>query len=246
MEIALHIQHISKSYPGADIKALDDVSLVVEKGTIVGILGPNGAGKTTLIAIISGLLKADQGTVRLNGLSQKDKKFRYLLGVVPQEYALYFELTPVENLLYFGRMLDIPEKNLRAKIDEILTVLGLFEVRNKKLKTFSGGMKRRINLAASILHNPEILILDEPTVGVDVQSRAAIVSYLKALNKTSGMTIIYTSHLMAEAHELCQQVHIIEEGKILESGSPDELIRKTNSATLEEVFLQLTGKTIRN
>jgi ABC-2 type transport system ATP-binding protein len=246
MDIALHIEHLTKTYPGATHKALDEVSLVVEKGTIVGILGPNGAGKTTLIAIISGLLRADQGTVRLNGLTQEDKKFRYLLGVVPQEYALYFELTPVENLLYFGRMLDIPEKNLRAKIDEILTVLGLFEVRNKKLKTFSGGMKRRINLAASILHNPEILILDEPTVGVDVQSRAAIVSYLKALNKTSGMTIIYTSHLMAEAHELCQQVHIIEEGKILESGSPDELIRKTNSASLEEVFLQLTGKTIRN
>lgn len=246
MDIALHIQHLTKTYPGATHKALDEVSLVVKKGTIVGILGPNGAGKTTLIAIISGLLRADQGTVRLNGLTQEDKKFRYLLGVVPQEYALYFELTPVENLLYFGRMLDIPEKNLRAKIDEILTVLGLFEVRNKKLKTFSGGMKRRINLAASILHNPEILILDEPTVGVDVQSRAAIVSYLKALNKTSGMTIIYTSHLMAEAHELCQQVHIIEEGKILESGSPDELIRKTNSASLEEVFLQLTGKTIRN
>jgi ABC-2 type transport system ATP-binding protein len=246
MDIALHIEHLTKTYPGATHKALDEVSLVVEKGTIVGILGPNGAGKTTLIAIISGLLRADQGTVRLNGLTQEDKKFRYLLGVVPQEYALYFELTPVENLLYFGRMLDIPEKNLRAKIDEILTVLGLFEVRNKKLKTFSGGIKRRINLAASILHNPEILILDEPTVGVDVQSRAAIVSYLKALNKTSGMTIIYTSHLMAEAHELCQQVHIIEEGKILESGSPDELIRKTNSASLEEVFLQLTGKTIRN
>lgn len=246
MEIALQVQHISKSYPGATVKAVSDISLSIEKGSITGILGPNGAGKTTLISLISGLIQPDEGAIELNGLKPADKQYRYMLGVVPQEYALYFELTPVENLLYFGRMLDIPEKKLRNKIDEILTVLGLFEVRHKKLKTFSGGMKRRINLAASILHEPQVLILDEPTVGVDVQSRAAIVSYLKSLNENQGMTIIYTSHLMAEAHELCTKVFIMEQGQLLESGNPDELIKRLHVGSLEEVFLQLTGKAIRN
>lgn len=243
---ALDIEHISKQYEGSENRALNDVSLSIAKGTIVGILGPNGAGKTTLISIISGLLKQDEGTIQLLGKSNKDKSIKYVLGVVPQEYALYFDLTPQENLWYFGKMWGISNTVLQQKIDELLDILGLRSVQHKKLKTFSGGMKRRINLAASILNDPKILILDEPTVGVDVQSRAAIVDYLKKLNQEKSMTIIYTSHLMAEAQELCDFVHIIEHGELLESGSPADLMKKHEAHNLEEVFLTLTGKTLRN
>lgn len=243
---ALVAEHISKSYPGSEHPALDNVSLSIQQGDIVGILGPNGAGKTTLISIICGLIRADSGKVFVMGEPNSSLQTKYTLGVVPQEYALYFDMTPQENLWYFGKMWGIPGKLLQERIDMLLQVLGLENVKNKKLKTFSGGMKRRINLAASILNNPEILILDEPTVGVDVQSRAAIIDYLKKLNREQGTTIIYTSHLLAEAQELCNQVRIIEQGKLLETGSPDELIQKYEAANLEEVFLKLTGKTIRN
>lgn len=244
--VALHVEHISKHYEGAERPALKQVTFQIEKGSIVGILGPNGAGKTTLISIISGLLKQDEGNITLLDHANTSAEVKYLLGVVPQEYALYFDLTPQENLWYFGKMWGIPSATLQNRIDELLSILGLSEVKHKKLKTFSGGMKRRINLAASILNNPQILILDEPTVGVDVQSRAAIVDYLKALNKNEGMTIIYTSHLLSEAQELCDQVLIIEHGELLEQGSPVELMKKHSSANLEEVFLTLTGKTVRN
>lgn len=243
---ALVAEHISKSYPGSEHPALDNVSLSIQQGDIVGILGPNGAGKTTLISIICGLIRADSGKVFVMGEPNSSLQTKYTLGVVPQEYALYFDMTPQENLWYFGKMWGIPGKLLQERIDMLLQVLGLENVKNKKLKTFSGGMKRRINLAASILNNPEVLILDEPTVGVDVQSRAAIIDYLKKLNREQGTTIIYTSHLLAEAQELCNQVRIIEQGKLLETGSPDELIQKYEAANLEEVFLKLTGKTIRN
>lgn len=243
---ALVAEHISKSYPGSERPALDNVSLSIQQGDIVGILGPNGAGKTTLISIICGLIRADSGKVFVMGEPNSSPQTKYTLGVVPQEYALYFDMTPQENLWYFGKMWGISGKLLQERIDMLLQVLGLENVKNKKLKTFSGGMKRRINLAASILNNPEVLILDEPTVGVDVQSRAAIIDYLKKLNREQGTTIIYTSHLLAEAQELCNQVQIIEQGKLLETGSPDELIQKYKATNLEEVFLKLTGKTIRN
>lgn len=244
--VALHVEHISKQYEGAEQPALNNVTFTIEQGQIVGILGPNGAGKTTLISIISGLLKQDAGNITVLGHANTSMEIKYLLGVVPQEYALYFDLTPQENLWYFGKMWGIPSSTLQHRIDELLSILGLSEVKHKKLKTFSGGMKRRINLAASILNNPQILILDEPTVGVDVQSRAAIVDYLKALNKNEGMTIIYTSHLLAEAQELCDQVMIIEHGELLEQGTPAELMHKHASSNLEQVFLTLTGKTVRN
>lgn len=244
--VALHVEHISKQYEGAEQPALNNVTFTIEQGQIVGILGPNGAGKTTLISIISGLLKQDAGNITVLGHANTSMEIKYLLGVVPQEYALYFDLTPQENLWYFGKMWGIPSSTLQHRIDELLSILGLSEVKHKKLKTFSGGMKRRINLAASILNNPQILILDEPTVGVDVQSRAAIVDYLKALNKNEGMTIIYTSHLLAEAQELCDQVLIIEHGELLEQGTPAELMHKHASSNLEQVFLTLTGKTVRN
>jgi ABC-2 type transport system ATP-binding protein len=244
--VALDVEHISKQYEGAEQPALNNVTFTIEQGQIVGILGPNGAGKTTLISIISGLLKQDAGNITVLGHANTSMEIKYLLGVVPQEYALYFDLTPQENLWYFGKMWGIPSSTLQHRIDELLSILGLSEVKHKKLKTFSGGMKRRINLAASILNNPQILILDEPTVGVDVQSRAAIVDYLKALNKNEGMTIIYTSHLLAEAQELCDQVLIIEHGELLEQGTPAELMHKHASSNLEQVFLTLTGKTVRN
>ena len=243
---ALDIHGITKQYKDADTPALNNISLSIQEGDVVGILGPNGAGKTTLISIISNLITPDSGSIQVFDLNNQDKKVKYILGVVPQEYALYFDMTPQENLWYFGKMWDIPNQKLQQKIDELLTVLGLADVKHKKLSTFSGGMKRRINLAASIINDPRILILDEPTVGVDVQSRAAIMDYLRYLNSTQNMTIIYTSHLMSEAQELCDYVHIIEYGKLLESGSPKSLIETHQAHNLEEVFLKLTGKSIRN
>jgi ABC-2 type transport system ATP-binding protein len=239
---AISIEHISKNYASSDAKALDDISLTIKKGSIVGILGPNGAGKTTLISSIVHLIKFDSGNITVLNQAHTNPSIKYKLGLVPQEYALYFELTPFENLIYFGRMLNIPKKKLVKKIDELLDVLGLTIVKNKRLKTFSGGMKRRVNLAASILNNPEILILDEPTVGVDVQSRAVIMNYLKQLNEVEGMTIVYTSHLMAEAQDFCRFVYIIDDGKIVVGDSPKNLMNTYEVKNLEEVFLKLTGK----
>lgn len=248
MQSIIEIKNITKKYKNADRIALNDLSLEVGSGEIFGLLGPNGAGKTTLISVLCGLVKATSGTFKIDNLTYKEssRKIKQIIGVVPQEYALYPTLTAYENLLYFGTMLGLSKKNIKIEILSNLTKLGLVDFAHKKVETFSGGMKRRVNLIAGMLHNPKVLFLDEPTVGVDVQSKKVIMNHLLELNK-SGTTIIYTSHHLSEAENFCSRVAIVDNGNIITQGTPSELIKKTpNAAHLEDVFIALTGLQLRD
>lgn len=242
------VKEITKQYKGADFYSVSNLDLDISEGEIFGLLGPNGAGKTTLISMLCGLLKPTSGNVSINGLNFQEhkKELQFLIGVVPQEYALYPTLTAYENLLYFGAMYGLKGKELKRSINKSLEQLGLLAFANKKIKTFSGGMKRRVNLIAGILHNPKILFLDEPTVGVDVQSKNVIIEHLEHLNK-NGTTIIYTSHHMVEAQYFCTNVAIVDSGKIIARGTPSELIGSVKDAKrLEDVYLDLTGGALRD
>lgn len=244
---AAEVSNIRKQYRGSDQPAVDGVSLLIPQGEIFGLLGPNGAGKTTTISILCGLIRPDSGSARLMGLdiSQEAEQVKRLIGVVPQDIALYPTLTAYENLRYIGNMYGLSGSSLRKLIHSHLEIVGLSDRANKKVGTFSGGMKRRINLIAGILHKPRLLFLDEPTVGVDVQSRNMITNHLLELNR-QGMTIIYTSHLMEEAENLCTSISIIDMGRIIAEGSPASLISRHGSSNLEQLFLQLTGKKLRD
>lgn len=244
----LHIQKLSKKYKGADYFSVSNLDLDILKGEIFGVLGPNGAGKTTLISMLCSLIKPTSGTFTINNLDyiNNKKELKQLIGIVPQEYALYPSLTAYENLSYFGSMYGMQGKILKKSIHLYLEKMGLLEFANKKIEIFSGGMKRRINLIASILHQPKILFLDEPTVGVDVQSKNVIIDHLKQLNK-EGTTIVYTSHHLNEAEHFCSRVAIIDNGKIILKGTPKELILSNEKAhNLEDVFIRYTGKELRD
>ena len=244
----IQINQLSKKYKHADFYSLQNLSLNIQEQEIFGLLGPNGAGKTTLISLLSSLIKPTSGEFTIDGLSFKKNKnqLKQIIGIVPQEYALYPSLTAYENLHYFGSMYGLYGKELKGKIVSGLETLGLEKFSHKKIETFSGGMKRRINLLASILHEPKVLFLDEPTVGVDVQSKNVIIDYLKNLNQ-KGTTIIYTSHHLNEAEAFCSRVAIIDHGQIIIKGKPEELISShENTHNLEDVFLQITGKALRD
>lgn len=240
-EKAIHISHLYKKYRSSEDFALKDISFSVEKGDIFGILGTNGAGKTTLMSILMGSIKPTSGDFSISNLSfsRQSKEIFHKIGVVPQEYALYPTLTARENLSYFGSLYGLRGKNLQQKITQALDRVTLLEVADKKIKYFSGGMKRRINLIAGILHTPEVLFLDEPTVGVDVMSKNIIIEYLKELN-TQGMSVLYTSHHMQEAQDFCDKVAILSQGVILCQDTPEALIKQHQAQNLEEVFIQLT------
>ncbi|MCG2610965.1 ABC transporter ATP-binding protein [Flavobacterium sp. SM15] len=247
-ESIIHINELYKKYKDADEFSVNNLSLFIEKGEIFGLLGPNGAGKTTLISMLCGLVKPTSGSFSISGLTYEKNatQIKNTIGVVPQEYALYPTLTARENLRYFGSMYGLKGKELRQKVDAALEHLGLLKFADKQVETFSGGMKRRVNLIAGILHNPKVLFLDEPTVGVDVQSKNVIIDYLKELN-ASGTTIIYTSHHLTEAQDFCTHIAIIDRGKIYAKGTPDDLISQTPKAhNLEDVFISLTGKELRD
>lgn len=244
----LHIQKLSKKYKGADYFSVSNLDLDILKGEVFGVLGPNGAGKTTLISMLCSLIKPTSGTFTINNLDyiNNKKELKQLIGIVPQEYALYPSLTAYENLSYFGSMYGLQGKVLKESIHLYLEKMGLLEFANKKIEIFSGGMKRRINLIASVLHQPKILFLDEPTVGVDVQSKNVIIDHLKQLNK-EGTTIVYTSHHLNEAEHFCSRVAIIDNGKIILKGTPKELISSNEKAhNLEDVFIRYTGKELRD
>ena len=246
--IAIKIENISKTYRGNLVPAVNDISLEVPAGSKFGLLGPNGAGKTTTISILTGLLNYDSGNVFINGmrLEKRYKKIRSLIGLVPQDIALYDTLSARENLRFIAEMYGLRGKQMRSRIDECLDILGLGHNGHKQVRKYSGGMKRRVNLAAGILHKPEILILDEPTAGVDVQSRNVILEFLDELNR-NGTTIIYTSHYLEEAESLCDTVAIIDYGKVIIQGNTKEIISSnTEYADLESVFLHLTGRKLRD
>lgn len=244
----INIEYVSKKYKNADNFSLSDLSLFIAEKEIFGLLGPNGAGKTTLISILCSLIKPTSGTFTIDGLTYQKNKYqlKQLIGIVPQDYALYPSLTAFENLKYFGSMYGLKGKSLDQKINDALEHLGLLEFAHKKIDTFSGGMKRRVNLIASILHHPKVLFLDEPTVGVDVQSKNVIIEFLQQLNK-NGTTIVYTSHHLNEAEAFCTRVAIIDYGKLIVKGEPKKLIENSEgSHNLEDVFISLTGKALRD
>jgi len=243
----LALSHISKQYKTSKSKALDKVSISINKSEIMGLLGPNGAGKSTLINIIAGLLTSDEGQIFWKGKEITQQHIlKSKLGLVPQDIALYPKLTAFENLDFLGTQYRIPKLLRQNRIEEYLKALGLYQERNQLISQYSGGMKRRINLIAGLLHQPELLIMDEPTVGIDIQSKQAIQTFLTKLN-SEGMSMLYTSHMMEEAEKLCHQVAIIDNGKILVSDSPKNLITQTEgSQNLEDVFVELTGKELRN
>ena len=246
--VIIEIKHLSKIFKNAVEPAVKDISFTINRGEIFGLLGPNGAGKTTTISMLCGLFPPTHGDIIINGKNSHEHlyKLKKIIGVVPQDIALYPTLTAKENLSFYGHMYGLKGKELKQKIDSWLEKLSLINAANKKISTFSGGMKRRVNLIAGVLHNPSVLFLDEPTVGVDVQSRNVIIDHLKDLNK-QGTTIIYTSHHMEEAEDFCTRVSIIDYGKILTQGTPKELVAAhPGCRNLEEVFLYLTKRKIRD
>jgi ABC-2 type transport system ATP-binding protein len=276
MKPALEVSALRKAFAG--VPAVDGVSFRVEAGTIVGLLGPNGAGKTTTVSIVCGLLPPDAGEVRLAGapLAGDADPAKGRLGLVPQELALYEELSADDNLRYFGSLQGLDGARLACRLDDVLRLAGLLERRRDRVKVYSGGMKRRLNLAAGLLHDPEVLLLDEPTAGVDPQSRNAIFACLEAL-RDAGKAILYTTHYMEEAERLCDRVVIVDHGRVVAEGTSAELgallPRGGGSALdpearaaaellasrgiavpalegerprLEEVFLHLTGHALRD
>ncbi len=247
MSAIVEIKNLIKIYKNATAPAVNDISFTINKGSIFGLLGPNGAGKTTTISVLCGLIKPSSGRITISGfnIDSNLQEIKKIIGVVPQEIALYPTLTAYENLHYIGNMYGLKSADLKQKIEYNLNIFGLEAVAKKRIETFSGGMKRRINLIAGIMHQPKILFLDEPTVGVDVQSRNVITEHLHKLNK-EGMTIIYTSHLMEEAENLCSDIAIIDAGKIIAEGKPKELVKQHATENLEQLFLKLTGKRVRD
>jgi ABC-2 type transport system ATP-binding protein len=244
----IQINDLAKKYKGAEAYSLNHFSLDIHEGEIFGLLGPNGAGKSTLISILCGLVHPTSGNFTIDGMNYRQNAFeiKKIIGVVPQEYALYPTLTARENLTYFGSMYGIKGNELKDKVVESLEFLGLLKFADKPIETFSGGMKRRINLIAGILHEPKVLFLDEPTVGVDVQSKNAIIDYLLKLNG-NGTTIIYTSHHLSEAEHFCTDIAIVDRGRVFAKNTPQKLISQTKDAKdLEDVFISLTGKELRD
>jgi len=209
-----------------DVHAVRGISFSINSGEIYSLLGPNGAGKTTTIGMLTGLLTPTRGDAIIGGYSiTKDpQRVKEIIGVVPQEIALYDDLTARENLDFWGRMVGLRGQTLKTRIEEMLELAGLTDRANDKVKTFSGGMKRRLNIAVGLLHHPKILFMDEPTVGIDPQSRRRILDTVKALNR-AGLTVLYTTHYMEEAQELSHRIGIIDHGRLIAEGTLDELIR---------------------
>ncbi len=227
----LHAEDLHKRY--GEVVAVDGVSLDLAPGQVLGLLGPNGAGKSTTIAMLCGLLKPDQGRVTLAGepLTPHAHPLKARLGLVPQELALYPDLTGRENLRFFGRVYGLHGRELETRVAEALAQVGLSAHADRLVKTYSGGMQRRLNFAAGLLHRPTVLFLDEPTVGVDPQSRNAIYELVRAL-AAQGTAILYTTHYMEEAQRLCHQVAIMDEGRVIAAGAPQALVQRLGGGLL--------------
>ena len=230
------VERLRKSF--GSLMAVDDVSLTVEPGEIFGLLGPNGAGKTTCINMISGVLKPDDGRIVIGGkdIWLEAKAVKRSLGVVPQEIAVYEDISARDNLNFWGSLYGLSGTDLRTRVDESLTRVGLSDRAGAKVKEFSGGMKRRLNLCMGLLHRPSVLLLDEPTVGIDPQARLNILEVVREV-AAAGTTVLYTTHYMEEAQDLCDRIAIIDHGKILTTGTLDELTRLAGEAEV----LRLTG-----
>jgi ABC-2 type transport system ATP-binding protein len=233
----IEVQELRKSY--GDVKALDGVSFTVAEGTIYGLLGPNGAGKSTTISILAGLVQPSAGRASVAGhdVQEDGLAARRVLGLVPQEVVLYDELDARENLEFFGGLYDLRGAALRRRVDALLGLIDLGENARRHVETYSGGMKRRLNLACGLVHQPRVLLLDEPTVGIDPQARLHILGMVRDI-AAQGTTILYTTHYLHEAEELCQRVAIIDHGRILAEGTLDEL----RAAVGERDLVTLRGR----
>jgi len=246
----LTVKHLRKSF-GA-VLAVNDVSFSIGSGQILGLLGPNGAGKTTTVSMVAGLLTPDRGDVLVAGqrLAGDTDPSKRRIGLVPQDLALYDELSARDNLRFFGALYSLTGRALDTAIDRVLTLVGLADRARDTVKTFSGGMKRRLNLAAGLLHDPDILLLDEPTVGVDPQSRNAIFDNLEVL-KAEGKALLYTTHYMEEVERLADRIVIVDHGTVVADDTLAGLQSRVatvggGAATLETVFLTLTGRSLRD
>ena len=233
----LQIENLHKQYD--KFEALKGVDLNIKKGEIYGLLGPNGAGKSTLIKTISGLEKKTQGTIIFEEKEKNINKYKQHIGFLPQDLAIYLDFTARENINFFCSLYGYKGKELKERVDKALEFVGLTEVKNKKAKEFSGGMKRRLNMGCAIAHSPSLIIMDEPTVGIDPQSRNHILESVKRLNE-EGATIIYTSHYMEEVEELCNKISIMDNGKIIASGSKEYL--KSNLVNYNVYTINLKSK----
>ncbi len=230
----LEVKNLTKRY--GSITAINDLSFTVERGEVFGFLGPNGAGKTTAISILSCLIAPTSGTARVCGFDviRESLEARRRMGVVPQEIALYPSLSARQNLLFWGRMYAVPSSDLGRRVDELLEVVGLADRAGDRIDTYSGGMKRRVNIAAGLIHRPEVLFLDEPTVGIDPQTRRSILELVKSLNE-DGLTILYTTHYLEGAEYLCRRVGIMDEGRLIAVGTRTELINSIGATDVVTV-----------
>ncbi len=241
---AIELQDLRKFYE--DVHAVDGLTLDIPGGEIFGLLGPNGSGKTTTINCLTGLAEPTGGTAKVGGFDAWKEKAaaRKTLGVCPQDTALYPYLTAEENVALFGELYSVPKDQLSQRVDYVIEKVGLSDNSGRRVAKFSGGMKRRVSIAMALVHDPKIVFLDEPTVGMDPQSRRAVWDFVMEL-KDAGKTVLLTTHYMEEAEELCDRVGVIDHGKLIELGSPDDLKSKYKAKDLEEVFIRLTGRKIR-
>lgn len=214
--------------------------MTFEKGKMIGVLGPNGAGKSTLIKILMGLTQFDNGEVLYNGNTNLQKE---ILGLVPQDLALYMELNAYENLTFFGSLYNNKEQDLKQTVKQMIRKIGLEDKAKKTIKTYSGGMKRRVNIGAALIHNPEIIFMDEPTVGIDPQSRNKIYEIIEELKKAEK-TIIYTTHYMEEVEKMCDYIYILDEGEIIKEGDLSTLLKQINNGVIEVVFADANADVI--
>lgn len=241
----IEVKNVTKKF--GNFTAVDNISLVVKKGEIFAFLGPNGAGKSTTIKMLTTLLKSTAGEIFLNShhVAENPHETRKSFGIVFQDPSLDNELTAYENMQFHAILYGLSKEIWRPRIAELLKLVGLYERKNSFVKHFSGGMKRRLEIARGLLHHPKVLFLDEPTIGLDPQTRNLIWTYIQNLNKTEQVTIFFTTHHMEEVEKIAQRVAIIDHGKILKIGTIKEIIEELDAKNLEEAFIKLTGSTIR-
>ena len=245
MNNIIEVKNLTKKF--GDFVAVNNISFDVKEGEIFAFLGPNGAGKTTTVKMLTTILHPTKGQIKLNGFDvvREPTKARQSFGIVFQDYSLDDELTAFENMEFHGVLYQVPKEIRRSRIEYLLKLVELWQRRKDLVKNFSGGMKRRLETARGLLHHPKILFLDEPTLGLDPQTRNLIWSYIKNLNKEERITVFFTTHYMEEAEKIADRVAIIDYGKIIAQGTPVELKEKTKTQSLEEAFIKLTGHQIR-
>jgi len=241
---AITIEELTKDY--GEVRAVDGLTLTIPEAEVFGLLGPNGSGKTTTINCLTGLLKPTSGTVEVEGydVQTHGREARGVMGVSPQETAVYSYLTGRENVELFGQLYAVPKGKLRGRVDYVIEKVGLVDDAGRRVGRYSGGMKRRVSIAMALVTDPKVVLLDEPTVGMDPQSRRAIWDFVMEL-KDAGKTILLTTHYMEEAEEICDRVGVIDRGKLIELGTPSSLKAKYGADDLEDVFIRLTGRKIR-